>query len=103
MDFPQIFSDDTDVIYVKDKSTAFIISFNPITRPQPGEESWPIDNIDKVESKDDVMIDLGIEGETKNAKPEDIKRYGGIIEKYGESYSRRNDYERVLGKSNTQV
>ena len=54
--YPRIYADVNDPVelYVRDANTAFLFSFNPVSRPMPGEESWPITSIVKIEGTEEV-------------------------------------------------
>ena len=117
--YPRVFHDSEDpcTLYVKDAATAFWISFNPMTKPKPGEEGWPVNNITSIKGEKEVAKVIadslnppretdGLTEEEEADEPEyrdpmeEVKGwdtdYDAMIAKYGESYDRRKDYDRVF-------
>lgn len=124
--FPTVFfaDDGTSAFYVKNEKTAYWISFSPMTRPMPGEEGWPITSISKISGVKSVAKDLKhatdpsdynrklspkdkedmwLEPMEEAPRADDYIRYQGIVDKYGENYSRSKDYERVFGKQKAKA
>ena len=117
--YPQVYHDKHDpvILYVRDENTAFFLSFNPISRPRPGEESWPLTNLDKITGVEEVKktIHAALNPDTSDPDPdmhfdamdrsgrerEDVERMEKLILKYGESYNVRADYDRVFAELNT--
>lgn len=115
--YPRLLSDNycPNYIYVRDEETAFIVSFNPISRPMPGELSWPLESISKIEGSLNVCLllndaiepDLTDEDSDENIEPmydievdsDVINTWEGYITKYGDAYNRAVDYDKVFANN----
>lgn len=105
-EFPAVIGTDFDpcCIYFRSPSEAFFIARNPVSQPRPGEEPWPMSNIDKydgVEVVEKLIIQTDeemaqMEQEEPDGEPyytlhynkEVFERCEADIKRYGENYTR---------------
>lgn len=110
--YPLVFAGEVDpaYLYVKNAETAYYINFNPMSRPKPGEESWPVENITKVTGADKVskaIKDCQTEEEGCDVMAEvpadGSRNFDELISRYGEDYERSKHYDRIRQVSASEV